>query len=99
MDTTDLDATWRTFVATVLDGGELTFVINWDTANTQHAALWSKLSGRAVETWLVTYPDTGATTIGFDGPITGFDIGTSQVDNNVKVTLKIKVSGAITVTP
>lgn len=99
VDTTDLDATWRTFVSTVLDGGELQFVINWDTANTSHAALWSKLTGRANETWLVTYADTGATTIGFDGPVTSFSVGSSQVDNIVKVTLTVKVSGTITLTP
>lgn len=99
VDTSDLDATWKTYVATILDGGELTFVINWNTADTQHAALWTKVTGRANETWLVTYDDSGDSTIGFDGPITSFNVGPSEKENIVKVTLTIKVSGAVTLTP
>lgn len=99
VDTTDLDDTWRSFRSTILDGGELTFVVNWDTADTQHAALWSKFTGGAAETWLITYADTGATTVGFDGPITGFQPSAATVEGIVTVTLTIKVSGAITITP
>lgn len=99
VDTTDLDDTWRTFQSTILDGGELTFVINWDTADTQHAALWTKLTGGASEVWLVTYADTGATTVGFSGPITSFQPSAAVVDGIVTATLTIKVSGAITLTP
>ena len=36
IDTTDLDATWKTCIGSVLDGGEVSFTLNWDASNAVH---------------------------------------------------------------
>lgn len=98
IETTDLDQSWKTYIGSIKDGGSLTFVLNWDADASVHGTLWSKYTGQAVETFLVTFTNTGASTAGFDGVITGFQVGSAAVNNIVTATLTVKISGAVTVT-
>lgn len=98
VETTDLDQTWKSYIGSILDGGTLTFVLNWDADNSMHGTVWTKFTGQAVESFTVTFVNAGASTAAFSGVITGFNIGAAQTNNIVQATITVKVTGAITVT-
>lgn len=98
-ETTHLGSTWRTFIPNILDAGELTFTIEYDSADSTHAAIWSQMTAGTEAVWLITLADTGTTTIGFNGPITGFSIDEIAVDGVVTASISAKITGAVTITP
>lgn len=98
-ETTHLASTWREFIGSIPDGGEITFTIEYDSADASHAALSSKFAGCAVENWKVLFNDAGDTEVAFSGIITGFSWDEVVIDNVVTASLTVKVSGTVTVTP
>ena len=99
IDTTVLSDTWRNFIASIPDGGELTFTVNYDASTAVHGTLTTNFAAGTSSAWVVTFADTGAATVGFSGPITGFSWGEAAVDNLVTAQVTVKVTGAITITP
>lgn len=88
---------WRTYVAGLIDGGEISANIAWDPGAATHGnstGLLSELTGRTIEGFRVTWPDTSTFT--FDGLVTGFEPGAPH-DGLLTADVRIKVTGAVTV--
>jgi predicted secreted protein len=98
-ETTHLASTWREYISSIPDGGEIELTIEYDSASSTHASLWSKFTGGAVESWQVVFNDVGDTLVAFSGIITGFEFDEVAVDNVVTATVKVKITGAVTITP
>lgn len=99
VETTDITSTWRTFIATVNDGGSVTFTVRLDFGETTHAQLRTSKAAGTLETWLVTLADSGAATIGFTAIITNLAISELAVDNIAELDVTLKISSTVTITP
>jgi predicted secreted protein len=99
VETTHLLSTWREYVSTIPDAGEISFSIEYDPAHASHAALWTAFQGGAVESWKILLTDTGAASIEFGGILTGFSWDEVTVDGIVTASISVKLSGEITITP
>lgn len=99
VETTDITSTSRTFIATVFDGGTLTFRIRYDPAQATHAQLNTDHQAGTMGTWLVTLADAGAATIAFTALITGLGIQELTIDNIAECDVTLKLSAGVTITP
>lgn len=99
LDTTDLDDAQRSFTGTIADYGEFSFKLNYDSADTQHAALWTAYGAGTSVSWTITLADSGTTAIAFSGHIKQWQWGNATVDNKIELTVTVKLTGAITLTP
>lgn len=97
VESTDLSDTWRSYLPTVTDGGEVSFEIHYDPDQATHTTLNALLGTPAIEDWDITFADTS--TISFDGILTGFEKSGMEVDGIVTASITIKVDGEVTVTP
>ena len=100
IDTTDADATadWRTFVASYIDGGELTLEINLDLDNATHkdaanGLLYGFTAGQDPRTYVLTFASSETWT--FSGIITGFEPSNPH-DGTSTASVTVKVAGQIT---
>lgn len=98
-ETTHLTSSWKTYLANIPDGGEVSLTVEYDSAAATHAALWTDFQAGTAGTYLVTFTDTGATTIGFTAIITNFAWDEVVVDGVVTAKFTVKVTGAVTITP
>ncbi len=99
VETTHLASTWREFLSTIPDGGEVAFTIEYDPGATTHASLWTAFQGGALEGWQVVFNDAGDAVVAFSGILTKFNFDEVAVDNVVTASLTVKISGAVTITP
>lgn len=97
VESTNLASTARTFLTTIPDMGEVSFTVNWDhDLNTQSGLETILKTPDDTVAWLITLSD--ATTIGFDGLLTGFNITGMEIDGLVQAEITVKVTGDITIT-
>ena len=97
VETTLITDAARTFLATILDSGEVTLTVQWNPADTSHAALLTaKNAGTLLDLEILF---TQATTIQFFGVITKWPIDEIDVEGVVTLPITLKLSGAVTVTP
>lgn len=90
-DATDYDSgTHRKFVSGLIDGGEVTFTMNFNY--TQYAQVKSDLLEDEVIYYRSILPDTPSTYITFKGFVTNIS-GTVPVDDLVTADVTIKVTG------
>lgn len=99
VETTTLSSTWRTFIATVLDGGEVTCTVNYDASDSSHAQLWTDFQAGTVDSWKIVFADTGAAEVAFSGIITALEWGEYTIDDLVQLNITIKVTSTVTITP
>lgn len=99
IDTTVLSDTWRTFIASIPDGGEMTLTLNYDASTTVHGTLTTNFAAGTSSAWIITFADTNTATVAFNGPITAFAWGEAAVDNLITATVTVKVTGSVTITP
>lgn len=99
LDTTDLDDAERSFTGTIVDYGEFSCKMNYDSADTQHAALWTAFVAQTAVSWTITLSDTGTTTVAFSGHIKQWQWGNATVDNKIELSITVKLTAAITLTP
>lgn len=100
VETTVLASTARTFIATILDGGELTFVCNWDPDDTSHdTTIWTVFKADANYFFEIELPTGTKKIISLEGTITGFHPGNGgvTVDGLYELAVTIKVSGTPTI--
>lgn len=97
-DVTAHDSAAATFVATILDNGEVTFDIGYDPANTGHAGVISDMTGKTCRNWELVLTDTGAASYKFAAFVTKFELDL-KVKGSITASLTLKISGAITITP
>jgi hypothetical protein len=86
----------KEFIVSFKDGGDCTVVCNWDSSDTngQIAMITDYEAGTEREA-VITLPD--ATTITFNGVITGVQGPIGGIDEPIRITYTIKVSGAVAI--
>lgn len=89
---------WREFVPTLLDGGEITFDVNYYSAATQDS-LETDMLGRTLRKFQVVFPlpASGTDTRGFSAYVTGVEVQ-APVEGVLKMSLTLRTTGAITKT-
>lgn len=94
VDTTTMDSTsnYRTFVAGLLDPGELTFNLVYDSTSTTHALLAHLMGERHTGVWKVCIGSTGGTATTFSGHIKGMS-REIPLDDVITCDVTVKVSG------
>lgn len=98
IDTTDLDQTSDTGVGSLIRSTEMSGVLHWDAANTTHDDVWTVAQSTAVHAYLVTFANSGNSTLGFDGIMTKFEPTEATPEGIVKVNFSVKPSGPVTLT-
>lgn len=85
----------RTFIGTVLDGGEVTFDINYEPAGATHdqtTGLIKDQTDMTVRNFELVFPDAGTTTWSFAALVTNFE-PTAPVDGALTASVTLKISG------
>lgn len=93
VDTTTLDSTggFRTFIAGLIDGGEVTCELMYDPSVESHKTLGTRFKSRSAATYTITHPSTTSTSA-----FTGYIKSMSReipLDDVVTCTVGFKVSG------
>jgi hypothetical protein len=88
-------AAFREFIGGLLDGGEVTFTINYvptDSTHDNSTGILSDLAGRVTSNWKLIFPDTGATEWTFAAFLTAFE-STEPVDDRLSAEITLKLTG------
>ena len=93
VDTTTLDSTggFRTFIAGLIDGGEVTTELMYDPTVESHKTLGTRFKARTLHTWTITDPTTAAGSA-FSGYIKSMSRAI-PLDDVVTCSVTFKVSG------
>lgn len=86
---------FREFVGGLLDGGEVTFTINYVPTGATHDAttgLLADMVARTVRNFQLIFPDVGATQWSFSALVTAFEPA-EPVDDRLSAELTLKVTG------
>lgn len=89
---------WREFIKGLKDGGEVSLDLNFLPFNSTHNASVSTglladfSDDTTISTFVLTFPDSGATSWTFPGIVTGFEPA-SPFDDKLTASVTIKVSG------
>ena len=89
---------WRTFQATLIEGGECTFKINFlpdDTTHNFSAGLAADLMNRQQRNYQIILPDTTTTGYQFASIVTQFDPD-GPVEGLLETDITLKITGAVT---
>lgn len=89
---------WREFIAGLLDGGEVTFTINYVPTNATHnyaAGLLKDFTNRTLRNFKVVWPDSGSTTWAFAAIVKSFEPD-APVDGKLESQVTLKISGVPT---
>ena len=99
IEVTDHDSGgWKEYIGGLIDGGEVTFTIGYDNANSEHGDLLTALNSDTIPAWELTLNVTSGTAVWtFDGPVTSFGASTPVAGENM-VNITVKVSGQATLT-
>ena len=85
----------RVHIATLLDGGEVTFDINYEPAGATHdqtTGLIKDMTDGTLRNFQTIFPDAATTTWSFAAFITGFE-PTAPVDGALTASVTLKISG------
>lgn len=99
IDTTILTDTARQSIGSIVDNGEVSFTGNYDGAATTHQKLETDFAAGTIAAWTLILADAGACTMTFSGHITALNYGPANIDGLVTISITIKVTGALTITP
>ncbi len=94
VDTTTLDVSgrYRTFIGGLVDGGEVTLDLVYDTESAGHKALAIRLTSQDTTAWTITYPTTFSAQ-SFSGFVTGLSAET-PLDDLITAQCTIKITGS-----
>ncbi len=100
IDTTDADASddWRTFIASYIDGGEVSLEINYDPDAATHAptaGILEAFSSNVATNYRVQFPTSPVTVWNFSAICTGFETSATH-DGVLTASVTYKVVGKIT---
>ena len=103
VDATTHDSTggWQEWVPGKLSPGKVTFKINWlptDATHSAAAGLINDITAATLQTFTITYTDTGNLVASFSAYVTGFKIN-APVDGMLTADVEMTITGAITFTP
>lgn len=96
VETTDLSSTFRTYLPTVSNSGEIGMEIHYSPQQATHTTLEGLVATPAVEDWDLDFAD--GSNYAFDGILTGFEVSGMEVDGVVMASITIQITGAITIT-
>ena len=86
---------WREFIGGLLDGGEVSFTINYIPTNSTHDAstgLIKDMKDRTIRNFQLIFPDAGTTTWTIAALITGFE-PSEPIDSQLVADVTLKLSG------
>ena len=92
IDASNLNSSWKIFIAGLKDGGDVTFSIAYDPSGADHVALLADVGGGGKD-FTITWSDSKTTT--GNGIITSVS-ATAPMDDKLTMDCTIKVSGAVT---
>lgn len=98
-ETTNHDsAGWAEFTPTIIDGGEVSFEVNYYSATTQDQVETDMLA-KTKRLWQVVFPlpSSGTDTRGFSGYVTANE-PSAPVEGVLRFSLTIKITGAVSKT-
>lgn len=99
VETTNLSSPRKTYRPGLPDGGDLSFDLQFDPADTTHTYLRSLADTPAVLTWQVSYPTLPKATLDtFEGFLTEFKPGGGGAEELITASVTIAITGAITTT-
>jgi hypothetical protein len=98
VEVTHLGDTWRQFLPTILDGGEVTVGIEWDPAAASHVELLNNFTTGATRLWRIGFTDTGSALCEFSGFVKAFPAEEITVDNVGVRNIVIRTTSAVSVT-
>lgn len=92
---------WKEFVATLIDGGEVSIDVNFLPTNATQAdnaagSIIYALINRSVYYYKIIWPDSGSTEWSFQALVTNFEPGAS-VGDKLSASITFKITGAVTV--
>ena len=99
IDVTDISGTAKTFIAGMVDGGEISLEVSYDPDTDDgenHTALTTDMLAGTEQAWLIEWSDLS--TVGAQGLVTSFS-PSANIDDKVTASFTIKVTGAVTFTP
>ncbi len=91
----DSAADYREFITGTLDGGEVTFDVNYLPADPDHDAttgLIAVFESGAITNFKLIFTDSGTTTWDFAGLVVGFEVS-AAIEDQLKASCTIKLSG------
>lgn len=83
---------YKEFIGGLIDAGSVPFSIQWDPDNAQHTGLLTDMNARTVQTFALTYPDTGATIVTFTALVVKHEPD-APVEGKLMMACELKVSG------
>ncbi len=93
IDVTNLSSVAKEFVLGLVDSGQFTFEIDYDSDNSGHVALRSKQVSGVLSNFKMTLPD--ATVITFNAYVKKFSLA-GGVDAVVRSSVDLRITGAVT---
>ncbi len=96
IDVTNLSSAAREYKKAIVDGQELTIVIQYDPDDTGHAALLADVALETTLPYQVTFTDSPAQTVSFNGLVKNFTVNGIGIDEVLTANVVIKPSGALT---
>jgi predicted secreted protein len=95
VDITDLDSTWREHKGVLMNGGEVTFTVNYLFDNAVHQNVRGDMSAHTSSAWTLQYTDATTITASFNALVTAFSTE-AAVGGVVTANLTLLVNGAVT---
>jgi hypothetical protein len=96
IDVTNHDSTAKEYIAALTDAGEMTFGLNFDANDTQHAALLALQQASTVKNWKLVLPNTSPSMqFSFSGYLKDFG-AKLPVEGAQTIDASIRISGACT---
>jgi predicted secreted protein len=95
VDTTTLDTPgrYRTFIGGLVDGGEVTLDLVYDTEDTSHKLLADRLTSQATKAYTITYPSPLTSTQIFSAFVSGLSVET-PLDDLITQQCTLKITGS-----
>lgn len=93
VETTALSSTWKTFLPTLPDGGEFSFVISYDPLDTGHQGLQTLVGTPAAVACVLTLHNSK--TVSFSAFLTKLEISGLSPEEVISATVGFKVTGAM----
>ncbi len=91
----DTSGSYRQYIAGLIDGGEVSFTLNFDPALAGHQAIFTDLEDQSVDNYQITFSDAATTKCVFPGVVTGAE-STAPIDGALQLSVTIKVTGDVT---
>lgn len=87
---------YREFIVGLKDGGAISGELNYKPSDAQHLGMNSDYENDVLRNWTVTFRDN--TVVACAAYVESFEI-TSAIDQQLKASFSLKITGAVTITP